>query len=169
MKRDADWRSRLRQLREKPADCDFPLRTFTFGLPSGAPWPSSLPASPLISEFYSIIDGGWFGVDCDWYSLADLARKNDDYFQLLTCWNPDDSTPLQRERHLVFGHDASGNPYVWDAADDSVFLFDTKGTGWFKQADGFEQFLIKLLFPIRPDHEDDLWFDALRQLDTMDA
>lgn len=167
--RDNDWRLRLRQLRDKPADAEFPLRVFKFGLPSSTPWPPALPASALIKEFYTVIDGGWFGVDCDWYSLAELERKNAKYHKLLENWNIDNTTPFQLERHLVFGHDAGGTPYIWNAADDSVSIFGIEGGGWCKLAPTFEQFLSNLLFPLRPASEHDLWYDALAQLDSQNT
>ncbi len=72
MSRDRDWRFRLRQLREKPAECEFPLRVFSFGSPSCESWPSSLPSNQLLLDFYSIVDGGWFGDDLWFDALNQL-------------------------------------------------------------------------------------------------
>jgi hypothetical protein len=162
---NTDWRQRLQQLVEKPPTSPFPLTVFNFRKPTRAEWPASLPCSELIREFYAICDGGLFSMDCEWYPVGDLVARNEKAHQLLAGYNKDGSSPLIRGRHLVFGHDAGGAPYIWDSQTDEVTTFWFKGGGWEKRADSFQAFLHRLLFRDTPTHADDLWYDALRQLD----
>ena len=143
------------------------MRHSRFASSRSTPWPSGLPSSPHIREFYELCDGGNFGLDCEWHSIGTLASENELWHRHLTGYYPDGSSPLTRGQHLVFGRDAAGALYIWDIQTDHVTTFFFKGGDFELRAILFTAFLHRLLFPELASSPDDLWYQALRQLDEL--
>jgi hypothetical protein len=119
------WRSVIealqghgRSLPEPWCDC------YHADLPSGAPWPTGLPPSPLLQDFYAACDRSTLG-SFTFLAKDELASRTAgaaDWMETTGC----DMMPPEG-RWLVFGRHAYGLDLIWDADRDAVLLYDSDG------------------------------------------
>lgn len=166
------WRDRLRCLVKWSNIATFPLLVFKTNPPSGISWPDNLPSSAEILALYTICDGGFLG-EFNWFGLSPLLPvqeqiilQNEFWWNALKNYYPDESSPLERECHLILGVDSAGAPLIWNKTTDAVATFFFKGGDWEPLAESFERFMNQL-FCTKAQEQNDLWHEALLQLDEM--
>jgi hypothetical protein len=83
------WRTQLAKLiRARGAD-RFPLLVFDVALPSGRPWPDTLPSYQGLRDFYSLCDGGQLSLQYNWLSLAEVEGETERWQGMLRGYHGD--------------------------------------------------------------------------------
>jgi hypothetical protein len=158
-----DWRSLLTKLVAARESELFPLLVFRLAPPAGGQWPAGLPCCPALRDFYAGCDGGILD-QFDWHAQADLERETDRWREMLHDYHGDGQDILASGKHVLFATDSAGAPVIWDATDNSVASFYSKGGGWEPFGRDFEGFLADLFDAARFQRPGDLWAQALAQL-----
>jgi hypothetical protein len=178
-------RSTIEALRNHGTSLLEPYRdSFEANPPSSGPWPSGLPTSPQLQDFYAACDGGRLG-GYTFLALDELATETAataDWMESLGS----EELP-QKGLWLVFGHNEHGHTLIWDADRDAVLLYDSDGgdlwdsdnsklayDGSWPGSTGhltLAQFFDHLVNPARhsPDEMTQLWREALQHLDRLRA
>lgn len=156
------WQEVLKRLVNSKGTQRFPLLVYKVEPPSAQGIPEGLPCSDGIRDFYRVCDGGIID-DFRFSSARELVKLNEFWKEMLDEYYPDGSAPLSRQ-HLVLGTDGAGAPIIWDSSEDQMSTFWFKGGDWEPFKKSFEEFMRHYLVDYEPEEDDDLWYQALKQL-----
>jgi len=92
--------------------------------PSGARWPTGLPSSLLLQEFYAACDGARLGA-FSFLPLGELLTRTASAADWMESTNCDEMPP--EGRWLMFGRHEYGLDLIWNADRDDVLLYDSDG------------------------------------------
>jgi hypothetical protein len=159
----SEWRNTLRKwVHMANSSKPFPLSAYEIRASSFDQWPTDLPVSPVIQEFYRICDGGYSYL-YSWAPLAELASRTGQWIKHLSDYDGKGRNILTAGRHLVWGEDSGAAPLIWDASTNRVATFWFKGGDWEPLADSPEIYLQEIFNPA-PDQE--TWYQAIKQLEA---
>jgi hypothetical protein len=92
--------------------------------PSGARWPTGLPSSPLLRDFYAACDGARLGA-FRFLPLGELTSRTADVVDWMKSTGCD-AMPTEGQ-WLAFGRHECGLDLIWDADRDAVLLYGSDG------------------------------------------
>ncbi len=176
------WQAVVRELQHHASALPEPLcDIYEVAPPAGESWPESLPKCPALEEFYKLCDGGTIGL-FNFLALGELESTTEETQEWI---GEDGHEELPPPGHwFVFGYNEFSHRVIWNTDQDDVVVYDTDGGDVWSAADKelaydgtkpatpervtMAQFLANLVLPVtNPDESDQLWADALRELDRL--